>query len=192
MVVGGVFEADLINEEHSNVIPCRSEKYAAHINDNIGGANEANIINKEHSNVSQCRREKRVAHINGNIGRVENLQDKHGTMRHKVVGGVNEAILINEEHPNENPRRSEAHATYFYSCNGGVAKSKDEQGLVCHKRGVARIVSDSKVGMWVDDWRVGLPDEYEVGGSVGPDLTIVEAEQSGEVVVGAGGYKRRM
>jgi len=43
--------------------------------------------------------------------------------------------------------------------------------------------------MWVDDWRVGLPDEYEVGGSVGPDLTVVEAEQSGGVVVGAGGVQ---
>ncbi|KAL9319736.1 hypothetical protein ACSQ67_011575 [Phaseolus vulgaris] len=118
MVVGGVYEADLINEEHSNVIPCRSE-----------------------------RSEKHATHINGNISGVENLQDKHGTVRHKVVGGVNEVILINEEHPNVNPLndREEWH---------------DKE-----------IVRDSKVGRWVDDWRAGLPDEYEVGGSVGPSPT---------------------
>jgi len=48
MVVGGVYEVDLINEEHSNMILCRSDKYATHINGNIGGVNEANIINEEH------------------------------------------------------------------------------------------------------------------------------------------------
>ena len=80
-----------------------------------------------------CRSEKHATHIDGNISGVENLQDKHGTVRHKVVGGVNEVILINEEHPNVNPRRSEAHATFFYSSNGGVANSRDEQGLVYHK-----------------------------------------------------------
>ena len=54
------------------------------------------------------------------------------------------------------------------------------------------IVRDSKVGRWVDDWRAGLPDEYEVGGSVGPGPTVVEAEQFGEVVAGAVGVQEEV
>ncbi|KAL9277033.1 hypothetical protein ACSQ67_025411 [Phaseolus vulgaris] len=124
--------------------------------------------------------------------------------------GESKINAFNVEFPNMNSFRRELHAAHIYGNSGGAFNEmhmavgeymRSIQTLNGFKDGVVNereewhnkeIVRDSKVGRWADDWRAGLPDEYEVGGSVAPSPTVVEAKQSGGVVAGQEGYKRRL
>ena len=94
------------------MIPCRSEKHAAHINGNIGGVeilqdeqgtvrhkvvggvNEATLINEEHPNVNPRRSEAHATHFYSCNGGVANSKDEQGLVCHKVVGEVNKANIF--------------------------------------------------------------------------------------------------